>query len=201
MIEALNSPAGLKTNQDKMNMIIEGFFEKKFTSFNADKKIWTAVDLDSIGHPEHKFSDNTADEIMRPITLDELSKNIGDLKSDKAEGLDGVTNDMLKNTDQVARLKIVELFNNITVEGQVPASWKEGDVVLILKKPLQFDINNYRPITLISIISKLLTKIVAKRSAEAVLKDDIIGPEQNGFRSARNCSDNIFILSSILEQE
>ena len=44
---------------------------------------------------------------MRPITLDELSKNIGDLKSDKAEGLDGVTNDMLKNTDQVARLKIL----------------------------------------------------------------------------------------------
>ena len=108
---------------------------------------------------------------------------------------------MLKNTDQVARLKIVELFNNITVEGQVPASWKEGDVVLILKKPLQFDINNYRPITLISNISKLLTKIVAKRSAEAVLKDDIIGPEQNGFRSVRNCSYNIFILSSILEQE
>ena len=37
VIEALNSPAGLKTNRDKMNMIIEGFFENKFkTSFNED---------------------------------------------------------------------------------------------------------------------------------------------------------------------
>ena len=36
-IEALDSPAGLKTNQDEKNVIIEGFFENKFkTSFNED---------------------------------------------------------------------------------------------------------------------------------------------------------------------
>ena len=52
---------------------------------------------------------------------------------------------------------------------------------------------------MISNLSKLLTKILAKRLAEAVLKDNVIGPEQNGFRSARTCSDNIFILNSILE--
>ena len=52
---------------------------------------------------------------------------------------------------------------------------------------------------LISNISKLLAKIIAKRLAEAVLKDDVIGPEQNGFTSARTCSNNIFILNLILE--
>ena len=200
MIEAHDLSNELKTDPDKMNMIIEGFFEKKFnTSFNAEEIIWTSVNHKSIGSPEHTFSDCTSEAIMRPITLDELSKNIGELKSDKAEGLDGITNDMLKNTDNLARTKIVEMFNNIMVGGQVPASWKDGDVVLILKKPPQSDINNYRPITLISNVSKLLTKILAKRLSEAVLKDDVIGPEQNGFRSSRTCSDNIFILNSILE--
>ncbi len=52
---------------------------------------------------------------------------------------------------------------------------------------------------LISNISKLLPKIIAKRLAEAVLKDDVFGPKQNGFRSARTCSNNIFILNLILE--
>ena len=143
MIEALDLSNELKTDPDKMNMIIEGFFEKKFnTSFNAEEIIWTSVNHKSIGSPEHTFSDCTSEAIMRPITLEELSKNIGELKSDKAEGLDGISDDMLKNTDNVARAKIVEMFNNIMVGGQVPASWKDGDVVLILKKPPQSDINN-----------------------------------------------------------
>ena len=53
--------------------------------------------------------------------------------------------------------------------------------------------------TLISCISKLLTKISAKRLGDLIAKEDIIGAEQNGFRSSRTCSDNIFILNSVLE--
>ena len=91
------------------------------------------------------------------------------------------------------------MFNNVIVASQTPAGWKEGDV-LILKRPLQTDVINYRPITLISCISKLLTKILAKPFSEALQNDDIIRPEQNGFRSSRTCGDNIFILNSILEK-
>ena len=134
-IKALESPEGLTTDHNGMNAIIEEFFEKKFnTSFTTEEVIWEVVDLDSIGKPGKLFTDDTSEQIMRPTTLDELNKNIGELKSDKAEGMDGVTNDMLKNTDQESRLKIIEMFNNIIVGGQVPASWKDGDVVLILKK-------------------------------------------------------------------
>ena len=40
---------------------------------------------------------------------------------------------------------ILELFNNIMSSVQVPTDWKIGDVVLVLKKPPQTDISNYRP--------------------------------------------------------
>ena len=46
---------------------------------------------------------------------------------------------------------------------------------------------------------KLLTKILAKRLLAAVDKEDIVGPEQNGFRASKSCSNNIFILNTILE--
>ena len=94
---------------------------------------------------------------------------------------------------------LLEMFNNVMTGAQIPSDWKIGDIVLILKKPPRTDINNYRPITLISCVSKLLTKILAKRVSTAVEKEDIIGPEQSGFRPNRSCSDNIFILNSILE--
>ena len=64
---------------------------------------------------------------------------------------------------------------------QIPSDWKIGDVVLILKKKPQTEVANYRPITLISCMSKLLTKILAKRLSAAVDKEDIVGPEQSGF--------------------
>ena len=45
----------------------------------------------------------------------------------------------------------------------------------------------------------MLTKILAKRLGDLIEKEDIIGAEQNGFRSYRTCSNNIFILNSVLE--
>ena len=61
------------------------------------------------------------------------------------------------------------------------------------------EVSNYRPITLISCISKLLTKILAQSLGDLTAKEDIIWAEQNGFWSARTCSENIFILNPVLE--
>ena len=132
---------------------------------------------------------------MDPISPAELSVAIAQLDVDKAEGLDGVTNSMIKNTGLVARDSLLAMFNNILVSGRTPSTWKEGDIALILKKLPQTDVGNYRPITLISCVPKLLTKILVKRLSVAVEFDDIIGPNQNGFRSHRSCSDSILELN------
>ena len=127
--------------------------------------------------PEAVLSYLTANDLMKPVTLSELNRNIDNLDSSKAEGLDGVTNGMLKNTGPVARKQLLEMFNNVMSGSQVPTDWKLGDVVLILKKPLATNINNYRPITLISCISKLLTRILAKRLSVVIEMEDIVGPD------------------------
>ena len=51
--------------------------------------------------------------------------------------------------------------------------------ILILKNPPRMDISNYHPITLISCVSKVLTKMLALSTA--IEADDLMGPEQNGF--------------------
>ena len=77
--------------------------------------------------------------------------------------MDQLTNEMLKNAGPVARNLIRKLFNNVLVTGKNPEEWKIGDIVLALKRPPGSEIGNYRPITLISCLSKLLTKIMADR--------------------------------------
>ena len=131
--------------------------------------------------------------------MEELEHALGTLTLGKAEGLDGITNEMLQNTGSTAREMLLDLFNNVLAGGSLPSDWKIGDIVLILKKPPRTDINNYRPVTLISSVSKLLTTMLAQRLSSALDKEDVVGQVQNGFRKNRSCSDNIFILNTILE--
>ena len=199
-IEALVQGGRIITCPRRMNAIIEQFFQVKFnTTFKQEEVKYDNIPEVKLGIPEKSLSDSNGHEMMSPVTPKELDDTITSLQSDKAEGQDGITNEMLKNTGVQARKMILDMFNNIMAGGLVPPDWKVGDVVLVLKKPPQTDVSNYRPITLISCVSKLLTKILAKRLSAAVDKEDIIGPEQNGFRASRSCSDNIFILNTILE--
>ena len=75
-----------------------------------------------------------------------------------------------------------------------------GWVVLVIKKNPPTNIENYRLITLISCVSKLMTRILARRISSAVESSSILGPEQQGFRQNRRCEDNVFLLNSLLSE-
>ena len=197
-IEALESNGQLSTDPHSMALLVEAAFETKFnTSYNPSDVSWIPPNPSVLGVPATVLGDTARSLLMDPISSEELSNAISQLDITKAEGLDNITNSMLKNTGPVGRASLLAVY--VLISGLTPFTWKEGDIALILKKPPQTDVNNYRPITLISCVSKLLTKILAQRLSKAIEIDDIIGPEQNGFRSHRSCSDNTFILNSLLE--
>ena len=127
-----------------MNALIEQFFQVKFntTFLQEEVKYDHAPDM-NLGIPERAFSDSNGHETMLPVTSKELDETISSLQSDKAEGQDCITNEMLKNTGVQARKMILEMFNNI-MAGLVTPDWKVGDIVLVLKKPPQTDVSNYR---------------------------------------------------------
>ena len=70
---------------------------------------------------------------------------------------------MLKHLPQIEIKMITTLFNNIQMLGLVPEKWKEGNIVMLLKRNRATKMKNYRPITLISVLSKLYTEIMASR--------------------------------------
>ena len=80
----------------------------------------------------------------------------------------------------------------------MPEDWTEGVIVKIPKKGALSNCNNWRGITLLSIPSKILAKIIITRITEAV--DQRLRKEQAGFRKGRRCTDQIFTLRNIIEQ-
>ena len=180
--------------------VIEDYFKVKFqTSSEPGNKIELA-DEENLGVPKEVLSMIDSLKIMKEISIDELKLVIDSLQSGKAEGLDEITPEMFQNLPLEAVEKLLELFNNILMTGVVPEDWKKGNVVLIHKRPPSTDIMNYRPITFISVVSKLLTKILAKRISVAVENSNVLNETQNGFRTGRRTADNLFILTSLLEQ-
>ena len=202
-IDILEENGTVYTEPEDKIIIVEKFFVKKFKASESkpnplEEPNDDEVTTSRLGKPSRVLSHKDAYEIRKPLTLLELESNMKELDESKAEGNDGITNAMIKNLPDNAKLKLMEIYNNILLSGCVPEDWKAGEVILVLKKNPPSDIENYRPITLISCISKLLTKIMAKRISAAVESSRILGPEQQGFRKGRKCEDNIFILNSLL---
>ena len=96
------------------------------------------------------------------LTMLELEFNIEALDTSKASGADGVTNALIKHLLVSGKQCLLSIYNNALLSGCVPDDWWEGEVVLILKKNPPTNIENYRLITLISCVSKLMTQILAR---------------------------------------
>ena len=133
-----------------------------------------------------------------PPSLQEVKTAIKCMKSGKAPGADGITAEMLKVDEEETPRLLTEIFNQIWESEEIPETWKIGLIVKLPKKGDLTNCNNWRGITLLSLTSKVFSKIIQDRLNKAM--DSHIREEQAGFRPGRSCSDQIFVLRQILEQ-
>ena len=104
------------------------------------------------------------------------------------------------NIDNRRCLPLEIIFNKSIVQGVFPERMKLADVVPLHKSKDPLESTNYRPISLLLTISKLLEKIVYKRTYEFLEQTNQIYQSQYGFRTAHSCEHAISeLLSEILK--
>ena len=133
-----------------------------------------------------------------PPSAEEVRKAIRTMKSGKAPGADCVSAEMLKAGGEVTMGALTEIFEGIWETEETPGDWKMG---LIIKLPKKGDLSlckNWRGITLLSITSKVFSRVILDRISEAL--DPLLRKEQECFRKGKSCGDHIFTLRQILEQ-
>ena len=90
------------------------------------------------------------------------------------------------------------LFKIIWDRKKIRDDWSQGIIIRVPKKGALSECSNWRGITLLSVPSRILAKVIMKRLSLAVgLK---LREEQAGFRRGRGCIDHIFTLRNIIEQ-
>lgn len=169
------------------NKLADQFHEHSATKqysrkFQALKRQTEAKSLD-LQYTSNKTYNNK-------FTLDELNQALE--KADgKATGKDEISYDMLRHLPVETKIILLKVYNKEWAKGTLPAkSWKEGIVVPIPKTESNpHDIKNYRPITLLSCVGKILDRMVNKRLMTILEEDLRLDPNQFAFRQTKGVDD------------
>ncbi|GFW62892.1 probable RNA-directed DNA polymerase from transposon BS [Trichonephila clavipes] len=119
---------------------------------------------------------------IEPAMPDEIINFIKNTSSKKAPGKDTITNKMLKNFPIKLILILTILVNKILKFHHFPSNWKEAIIFPIIKPGTNKNLpNSYRPISLLSTLSKLTEYIILNRLKKFINDNSLINPNQYGF--------------------
>ena len=95
---------------------------------------------------------------------------------------DEISVKLLKKLVYYITLPLTHIFNLSLSTGRFPNSLKLAKVIPVYKKDDSSLISNYRPISLLPSISKVLEKLVYKRLFKFLINNNLLNPNQFGFR-------------------
>ena len=189
------------SNSAQVNKEIEDFYSKMYTS-----KI-TNNNTSEHNHNIHTFIDgldipqlNTEEQerLEKDLTLEELKDALNSFADNKSPGEDGFTKEFYQAFFDFLWKDLLNSYNAAFDKGSLSISQKRGTITLIPKGDENLsDLKNWRPISLLNIDYKILSKVLAGRLEQYLPK--LIHSDQTGFVNGRYIGQNIRLLSDIME--
>ena len=153
-------------------------------------------------HPQHnlhndfgKLSSYVDTKVPRNVEfVIPLMKNtdllsiIGSLDTTKAAGFDGITAKYLKKSAETVSPSLLTIINISISTGQFPDALKVAKIIPIHKSGQQNEPSNYRPISILSTLSKIIEKHITKHLFAYLNKYSLLHKSQTGFRKHHSCN-------------
>ena len=178
----IDSNGELVSDRDSMAGMLNDFFLSVFTQ--EDTLNIPEVSMIFRGNDEEKLKD-----IL--ITKEIVTKEIDKIKSSKAPGPDEVFPRILKECKDVLSEPLACIFRKSLESGIVPVAWKKANVIPIFKKGDKTNMSNYRPVSLTSVVGKMMESIIARNIRDHLDKHKLIKESQHGFSKGKSCLTNL----------
>ena len=120
-------------------------------------------------------------------TLIEVGKLLLELNANKSCGPDDIHPRILKHCSNSLASPLCALFNTSFKCSEIPDDWKIANVIPLYKKGAKDKVENYRPVSLTSITSKICEKIVRKLIVNFWTEHQVFIGEQFSFMKKRSC--------------
>jgi hypothetical protein len=125
--------------------------------------------------------------IEENVVWEKLTK----LNVNKSQGPDELHGKLLYEVRVEITEALTRLFNLSLQTGVVPQDWRDADVCPLFKKGKKDKAENYRPVSLTSIVGKVLESIIKDRLVKHLEKHKLLRTSQHGFTSGRSCLTNL----------
>ena len=167
------------SDEKKCADIFNEFFSSVFTSGSSN--LSALRDIETL-YP-------TMSEI--DITQDLVRKKIDMIDTSKSTGPDGVPALLIKNAADTFTPILTKIYRLSYESGKVPAGMKIAHIKPLFKSGEKNSPNNYRPVSITSVLSKILESILKDHFETHIQSFDIMHTSQHGFCRGRSTSSNM----------
>lgn len=190
----------LLTDQEKANEIAISFEKAHLTTFSYKSDANTEF-LVSSSNRFLNFFKPSDDKIPLP-NPSEVFKCIKFTKTKKSPGIDQILNIQLKHLSKKALIYLTQIYRACFRLSYFPSAWKVANVIAI-SKPGKDSSNagNYRPISLLSSLSKIFEKLIANRLNSHIKAKNLLMNQQFGFRQGHSTSHQLLRVTKHIKKE
>ncbi|KAJ0700669.1 putative RNA-directed DNA polymerase [Helianthus annuus] len=143
-----------------------------------------------------KLSSTEADGLICPFSLDEVRNAIWSCGINKSPGPDGITFKLIKTYWEELKGLIMEVMHQFFIHGSIHPSCSASFIALIPKVHDPITLSDFRPISLVGVVNKIISKVLANRM-KGVLKC-VVSSVQSAFISDRNIIDGPLIINEVV---
>ena len=155
------------------------------------KSVFTVEDATGIASIQpQSVTDKTIDEIDG-INSELVRTYLKRIRPNKAEGPDDIYAKVLNECEREISLPLASIFSKSLREAKIPYDWKMAHVVPIFKGGDKSNVENYRHVSLTSLVCKILESIIKDHIVEFLDENSVIRDTQHGFRKNRSCLTNL----------
>lgn len=185
-----------KADQTKSLKEVNLYFSnigKKLARDLGTESLTRSVNCDSNDSPAPKNS-----LVLLPTDEDEIFRLIMDLKNKCAVGLDQIGGNIIKRYSNLLTRPITHICNLALTYGEFPSSFKIALIKPIYKSGDRDRVENFRPISILPTLSKILEKLLNKRLTSFLESNSLLSSSQYGFRSNRSTNDAVHELTNTI---
>ncbi|KAM9433476.1 uncharacterized protein ACWYII_017087 [Salvelinus alpinus] len=134
-----------------------------------------------------------------PLSPDEISRLVTAGRPTTCP-LDPIPSSLLQTISGDLLPYLTSLINSSLTAGYVPSVFKRARVAPLLKKPTldPSDVNNYRPVSLLSFLSKTLERAVLGQLSRYLSQNDLLDPNQSGFKTSHSTETALLCITEAL---
>ena len=127
------------------------------------------------------------------ITNEMVMDKLKSLNPGKSTGPDGWHPYVLLCLADELYVPLRILYNKSLIEGVIPSQWLEACITAIHKKGLKSEVGNYRPVSITSVICKIMESIIRDHIVTYMSSNKLFSTAQHGFFPSRNCMTNLLL--------